>query len=384
MKRLKYYIITVVLIAAMPAFQKASLSWSLMNLFVSNTYNEQELKYIVELDPDKDLYFLPSLKNKAFFDAVEDLSICRNAEVRKYLYIYLTTGRQYVVKSIERSGLYLDTMEKIVRKDGEIPEDIVLLPLLESGFNPFAVSRSRAVGLWQFLASTSGILGLQSNRWVDERRDVEKSTRAAIRHLKTLHSIFKSWDLALAAYNGGAGHVKRAMLKTGTDTFWDLHGTGALRQETAEYVARYAALMVIYKNRRLFGIDDEISPFKPGDTEGLALRYPVNLRNVAAITGADIELLRKLNPELSGNLTPPYEKNYHLRLPAELKKKLEADDKKLYRLKFSSITRHTVRKGECLSSIARRYGASTRGIILLNEIGNPGYIYPGQTLYIPN
>ncbi len=384
MKRVHYFVIPVLMLLGVLAFQRVSLSWSLMSLFTSDRYDDNELKTIRELDPDKFFFFLPPLGKKTFFEAVDDLSICRNAEVRKYLYIYLTSGRRYVVNSIERSKFYLETVRDIAEEHHGIPADIILLPLLESGYNPFAVSRSHAVGLWQILGSTAKMLGLQNNRWVDERRDVEKSTRAALKHLGNLHSIFKSWDLALAAYNGGAGYVKRTMIKTGAKTFWELHATGKLRNETAEYVARYAALMVIFKNQRLFGIDDEISKEMPEESDSLILEYPVNIRHVAREGGVSLELLQKLNPELQGSLTPPFRKNYGLRLPVSLIRKLEEDKDKLYIIKFNSVRSHTVRRGECISTIARRYNSTPRNIILLNDIHNPGYIHPGQKLYIPN
>ncbi|MCU0844444.1 MAG: transglycosylase SLT domain-containing protein [Spirochaetes bacterium] len=325
----------------------------------------------------------PPSDEKCLFDAVNDLSICDDPEVRRFIHVYLTRGRPYVVRAIRRSRLYLDEVDMIVRNTPGAPPDIALLPLLESGYSPRAVSRSKAVGLWQFLGPTAKILKLQDDAWVDERRDVEKSTIAAMRHLANLQSVFGSWDLALAAYNGGAGHVRRAMNKTRVSTLAGLNKRGALRKETSEYVARYAALLVIYRNQDIFGIADELGETDVRETGVIELEFPAHIGRLARVAGTTVDEIRALNPQLKTVLTPIYERAYRLKLPAEAIRALEKDGEMSYAIKFTSIRKHVVRRGESINLIARRYNSRPESIILINNIQDPARLRPGKTIYIP-
>ncbi len=383
MKRVKLYISPLVTLIAFFALTGQSFGWQLFDL-LSHKKPEKKLPIKAEkFDPEKDIQFLPPLRGKSFFEAVNDLSICRDPEVRRFINIYLTRGREYTIRAIERSMLYHGAVEDIIRRHPEFPSDIALLPLLESGYNPRAVSRSKAVGAWQFLGKTSRILGLKTDRFIDERRDPEKSTEAAVRHLKNLNSIFNSWELTLAAYNGGAGYVKRAMLRTRKNSLLELKKSGVLRRETAEYVSRFAALAVIYKNQGLFEIADDIEKTEPPAAEILELEYPVDIRAVAEKAGIALETIQRLNPELSTMLTPPGIKGYGLRLPADTVRRLEPDRESLYAFKCTAVKRHIVRRGESLQKIAQRYKTNPETIILLNDIQNPKRLRPGRELYIP-
>ncbi len=322
------------------SFNKKSFSWELLELYENTTYSMAGLKQVEEYNPDNDIISLPSLNDKDLFECINDLSICRREEVRKQLYIYLTRGRNYIKNSIRRSNLYMDIIKEEFKKHPDIPDDIMLLPLLESGFNPHAVSRSNAVGLWQFIRSTSRILGLKNNWWIDERRNIEKSTRAAICHLKNLYGIFNSWELALAAYNCGSVNVKKAMRRTRTENFWELRKTGTLTTETNEYVSRFAALLLIYKNQKLFGIYDEIGSVDEIETQNIILLYPMNIYRISKVTGVPLRTIRKLNPELKRNITPPYYRRYNFRIPEIAIKQIKLKRNKLYVKRFTknSIT----------------------------------------------
>ena len=385
MRKATYIALFVLLLSlTLVSMDTRSFCWNLLDLFNDTVYSEEGLQKAIEYEPYMDHFFLPSIEGKDLFASIDDLSICRREEVRRYLYMYLTVGREYVKNSIHRSYMYMEIIEDVMEEYPEIPRDMALLPLLESGFNPRAVSKSRAVGLWQFMYPTSQMLGLKINNWVDERRHIEKSTRAALRHLKNLYSIYGSWELSLAAYNGGAGHVSRTMKRTGIRDYWKLADSGQLRNETSEYVARYAALVLIYKNRELFNIGRDLKNIpKTVETENMLLKYPVNIHSFSKITGISIKTIKQLNPELKRNVTPPYTKKYSLRVPSEKKKDIEKDKKKLYKIRFSGIKKHTVKRGECLSSIARRYKTRLSHIIFLNDIKNPHLIKPGKKLYIP-
>lgn len=331
------------------------LSWGLFNLFTDTEYSLEGLEKVSSFDPDKDILYLPPLKDKDIFESSRDLSICRNKAVRKHIYLYLTSKRGYLIRGIERSYRYEDLIKDVMKKNRDIPEELALLPLLESCFDPRAVSVSKAVGLWQFVDNTARPLGLRSDRWVDERRDVEKSTNAAIRHLRNIRGCFPDWALTLAAYNGGAGYVKRTMDKTGVKNFWKLREGGFLREETSEYIPKYIALMVIYKNQRLFGIKDEIKIPERIDSEYYTLQHPVDLRDVSHLAGVPLQTIRDLNPEINSNSTPPGIPKYQLRVPAEAAKKLDAKTDRLYKKKKTGIIAHRVKNGENITTIARLY-----------------------------
>ena len=380
--RFSIIIYPAIIVVSILGLNENSFCWSLIDIF-QNQSVEKEIIEKVERPSETDTAFIiPSLMDKTFFEAIDDLSICRRDDVRRFLYQYLTRGRKFLKGAIRRSKLYHNIITDIFNKNQTMPKDISLLPLLESGFNPYAVSRSNAVGLWQFLRMTSSSLGLKTDKWVDERRDIEKSTAAAIRHLNNMYKIFKSWELALAAYNGGAGHVKRAMRKSGARDLWELIKSGTLKKETEEYVPRMAALLIIYKNQELFNIQDIIYPSEIEETENIVLQFPVNISDILRLSGVPISTIRRYNPELKRNKTPPYYMKYTIRLPVDAKKRLNRNRKKLYRLKFRRIKRHTVKKGECIIKIARRYKTKAKMIILLNDIKNPRLIRPGLKLYI--
>ena len=259
MKYTKFIIITALAFVLFFGYNRWVFSWGLFQLFDEQQYSVEGHEKVRNFNPDIETFYLPGIEGKDFFNTVKDFSICRRKQVREFLYIYLTIGREYTIRSIERSFFYIDSIKNIMKDNPDIPDAIALLPLLESGFDPAAVSRSNAVGLWQFMKRTASFFGLKKNRLVDERLDVIKSTEAAIRHLRHLYLRFGSWELALAAYNGGEGMLSRAIEKVGTEDIWQLIDAGMLPVETAEYVPRFAALLLIYHNSSLFGIDREIT-----------------------------------------------------------------------------------------------------------------------------
>jgi membrane-bound lytic murein transglycosylase D len=372
-----------ILLLVLVGINEQVFSWGLFNLFTDTAYPEEAQKRIEDFDPNTDVLYLPDLKDKDVFQATRDLSICRKKSVRKFVYHYLTGGREYLVRSIGRSYLYEDILKEVFKNNKDMPEELSMLPLLESCFDPNAVSSSRAVGLWQFVDNTARPLGLERNRWVDERRNIEKSTEAALRHLRNLRVLFPSWELTLAAYNGGAGYVKRTMDRTGTRDFWTLAENGALRGETSEYVPRFIALLLIYKNQRLFGIKDEINIPEKRETERFTLEKAVDLRHVSRVSGVPLQTLKELNPELILSITPPSRKTYGLRIPSDAKKMLEIKTKELYRDAVAGVREYRVKKGDTVGKIARADKKKIGLIIKLNRIKNPDILQPGQIIYVP-
>jgi membrane-bound lytic murein transglycosylase D len=353
-----------------------SSEWSLFSLADgANTTIEN-------FDAERDVLFVPPLEGRDFFASIGDLSVLRRSAVRGYVYHYQTSGRRYVTDAVMRAGRYMQVIEEIFERNRDLPADLKLLPLLESGFNPHAVSRSNAVGPWQFLNGTAALLGISNNAWVDERKSLHRSTEAAVKHLRSLYRTFNSWELALAAYNGGAGYVRRAMNRYGTRDFWELRAKGGLRAETAEYVPRFAALAVLYRNADLF-MPDGTAPSLTARMRLVEFEYPADLRKIAKVTGAPLELLHAYNPEIRKNITPPNSIRYTLLIPEEVLEPLARNIDRVYVMKLSRIATCRVRKGDTLGRIAKKYNVTTASIIMLNDLRNPRRLRRGQEILIP-
>jgi len=385
MKIIKFLLI-LFLIIGITGTSRSLYAWGFFKLFTDKTDKKTENNEPAadkNFNSGKDILYLPLLKGKKLFDSIDDLSICRREDVRKYIYIYLTSARRYTANAISRSYYYSDILHDVFKKNSDIPEDLSLLPLLESGFTPMAVSRSHAVGLWQFMRNTSKRLGLRHNKWIDERRDIEKSTLAAIKHLRNHYRTFGSWGLALTAYNGGGGYVKKRLRRSGTKNIWDLRNAKILNRETYEYLPKFIALVLIYKNQKLFGIEDEIKIPEIVKTKNFTLKHSVDTKVVSKITGVSLKMIKFHNPELTRRFTPPSYRGYALRLPESAVEKLEKKEKILYKKKIRRVIKYKIKRGDSISKIANKFKKKSRFIMKFNSIKNPRRIFPGQVIYIP-
>ena len=310
-----------------------------------------------------------------------DMPIDANARVAASIHFFQTRGRQTYKIWSQRSGKYRDMIWRIF-KEMDLPQDLLHIAMIESGFNPNAYSRARAVGLWQFVASTGKMEGLEQTHWIDERRDPIKSTHAAARHLKSLYAEFGDWRLALAAYNSGRGRVRRAIEKAGTRDFWNL----PLPKETRNYVPLFMAATIISKDPAQFGFD-EIEFEEPFTYDQVTLPYEwpyVDLRAAAHTMKVTETILRDLNPELRQSITPPGIKQpYVLRIPVGTRSSFIGRYGRLSSSEKAAVYQYEVQQRDNLSSIAQAFGVSTRTIIAANSLRNPNRIYPGQRLYIP-
>jgi membrane-bound lytic murein transglycosylase D len=268
-------------------------------------------------------------------------------------------------------------------KEAGLPEDLAWIPMIESGFKADALSKARALGLWQFIASTGQKFSLKRDTYVDERLDPEKSTIAAIAYLKELHQIFGDWTTVLAGYNCGEGRVLqkiRSQKINYLDNFWDLFQM--LPYETARYVPRFLATLHILKDPAKYGFDlEELD--KPVAFETVTITKAVQLKAVAQAVDATEKELADLNPELRHKSTPP--STYVLRVPEGKGNLLLAGIDKLpkYTPPSSAYASHTVRSGETLSDIAVRYHTSVSKIALANNIRKQDFIRIGQKLKVP-
>lgn len=306
-----------------------------------------------------------------------------NANIQKEIDRFTKGGeRRFFIESCKRSGKYRPMILEKLEAAG-LPAELSWLPLIESGFKIKALSRARALGLWQFIPSTGYKFGLKRNQYIDERIDFEKSTDAAIAYLKELHSIFGDWSTVLAAYNCGEGrvlHVIRTQNINYLDNFWDLYGR--LPFETARYVPRFLAALHIVENPEKYGMSDiQVHPALTFET--VEVHRQVKLKDMAAPLGTTLTTLKDLNPELRYGVLPP--DPYTLRVPVGKKDLLLAS---IDRVPVSSppqpaFVYHRVKKGDTLSTIARRYRTSVKNIMRANNLKRSSYIVAGKKLKIP-
>jgi membrane-bound lytic murein transglycosylase D len=310
----------------------------------------------------------PNLKARAEQQVREtrsDLPLVINDFVASYINFYSTRGHGTLERALVRSGRYQDMIKRVLKEEG-VPQDLIYLAEAESGFEPLALSRAGARGMWQFMASRAKGYGLQRSWWIDERQDPEKSTRAAARHLRDLYNQFGDWYLAMAAYNSGPGNVQQAVRRTGYADFWELYKRNVLPKETKNYVPIILAFTVMAKNPAQYGLD-KIQPALPQETDTVRINYPVDLRLVAECVDADLQTLTQLNPSLL-RLTTPKDSTYDLRLPLGTKDKFEQAMAAIPVDKRVAWRYHHVAAGDTLDSIARHYHTSPSAIREVNNL----------------
>lgn len=296
----------------------------------------------------------------------------------------LTKG-DFFVQAYKRSGKYRAMIVEKLKKAG-LPEELSWLPLIESGYKSNALSRARALGLWQFIPSTGYKFGLKRNRYIDERLDPVKATHAAIEYLKELHQIFGDWSTVLAAYNCGEGRVLKVIRNQNVnylDNFWDLYEQ--LPRETARYVPRFLATLHIVRNPKKYNLD-AIATCPPLDYDTVEVDKQIHLKDIAKTIDASRDEIQELNPELRYQLIPD-DGRYSLRVPKgkgeTLVAKLDAMPAYVPPEKKIKIAYHRVRHGETLSTIAQRYGTSVSRIAKANHITRRNIIRTGKKLKIP-
>jgi membrane-bound lytic murein transglycosylase D len=286
--------------------------------------------------------------------------------IEKFIRYFQTRGRKKFELYLSRSGKYVGMMQKILVRYG-LPEDLVYVALIESGFSPRAYSVAKAAGPWQFISGTGRRYGLRIDWWADERRDAEKSTHAAASYLRDLYGMFESWPLAAAAYNAGEGKIQKAVARYKSDDFSELIRHRYLKQETKDYVPKMLAALTIAKDPDKYGFGDVV--YEP----------PLNLRTVTVPGGTDLaavarlvevreEKIRDWNPELRRFCTPPNRDRYDLRLSVDATKLAEERMEEIRTRAKVSFLQHNVRKGETLQALAVRYGTSVRILKELNGL----------------
>ncbi len=310
-----------------------------------------------------------------------DVPITLNERVLAYVELFQGRLRDWVEAGLRRGSRYLPMIQQVFRAEG-IPLDLAYVPLIESAFKPTAVSRAQAKGVWQFMRGTALENGLKHDWYIDERADPEKATKAAANYLRTLHRTFGDWHLALASYNGGPGLVQRALKRTGATDFWALAAAPrAIPRETREYVPLTLAAIVIARNPAQYGFDIAAQPPIAYDTVQVA--RAVDLRRVAEWTGAPVDEIRALNPELRRWTTPVKRASYALKVPAGTGESLQAKLAAAPPTDLTSLKWHVVKTGDTVATLARRFKVNRTDLAEANGLSARAKLRAGQELLIP-
>ena len=311
-------------------------------------------------------------------------------------------GHSTMEVGLQRSGRYRQMVEKIFKEE-RVPLDLMWLAQAESVWKPNALSRAAAKGIWQFIPSTGTRYGLAQTAWIDDRSQPEKATRAAARYLHWLHDHFASdWLLAMAAYNSGENRVDAAIARCGYADFWELYKRNLLPQETRNYVPIILSIIIISKNQKRYGFNVQPDPSINFDT--FELPAQTDMKVIADLIGVPYDTIQNLNPELRRGVSPPGQP-YAIRLPKGMKKQFEIayadlpEDQRVKRISIpaeevaerssyrpayrTQVASYTVRRGDTMASLARRYGVSVKEIARVNRLSSRGELRKGQTVRIP-
>ncbi len=311
-----------------------------------------------------------------------DIDIPMNARVLSYVELFTGRLRSFLEESLSRGARFLPMIQDALRAEG-LPTDLAFVPVVESAFNPSAMSRAKARGLWQFMRGTGVENGLRHDWYVDERAEPERATVAAVRYLKSLYRTFGDWHLALASYNGGPGRVQRALKRSGKSDFWDLSATSRyLPRETRDYVPLILAAVIVARNPVQYGVTLPPAP-DPVAFETLEVTSPVDLRRLSEAIGQPVTALQALNPSLRRWVTPPRAESFSLRVPEGTAEAAAAYVVASAGDVGAPFAWHTVRKGETLASIARKLKVTRRDMAEANFLSLRARVTAGNRLVVP-
>lgn len=309
-----------------------------------------------------------------------DFPVVVNKQVEMYLHFFQNGFREQFAHWLQRSAAYMPIMEAALAEAG-LPRDLVYLAMIESGYNPLACSRSMAVGLWQFMEGTGLQYNLEIDKYIDERRDPEKSTQAAVAFLADLYKEFGDWHLAVAAYNGGPGKIRNGLTKYKVDNFWDLASKDYLALETKRYVPKLIAALIIAKQPEKFGFT-QLAYHTPPRYDVITVRPGMGLEAVALLTNSSPEKIKQLNHELRQNRTPPNVSDYEVKIPYATATLAMKNLPRLHPTVTTGYKTHKIGKKDSLTSICAQYDINKTTLLKANNLQN-GNLSFGQNLRIP-
>jgi membrane-bound lytic murein transglycosylase D len=347
-----------------PGTDLASQAEEISTIVEPEISEQEELAALKQLGVTKEgsLAPLPEGLNLSQYD----FPVTINKQVLFYLDLFQGKQRKSFSIWLARSTQYIPSIQQEFKKAG-LPRDLAYLAMIESGFNPSAYSPADASGLWQFIEGTGRNHGLKIDSWVDERREPDKATKAAIRYLNRLYTEFGDWYLAVAAYNGGEKRIETAIKNYNTDNFWEIADSEGIYLETKRYVPKLIAAILIARNPEKFGFTD-IKYQTPQQYETVEVPGGVDLEAIAVTGNTTVKRLRALNNELQKNQTPPKYKQYALRIPVGTKELVASNLDKLHPIATTIYTTHTVKNGETLTTISNMYNISKTTLLKANNI----------------
>lgn len=313
-------------------------------------------------------------------EVVYDFPVVLNKKVNMYLDLFQNKQKKYFGRWLSRSTIYRTMMEKELQEAG-LPKDLSYLAMIESGYNPLACSSAKAVGLWQFMKPTGRQYDLRVDRYVDERRDPLKSTKAAVTYLSDLYLEFGDWHLAIAAYNAGPGTIRNGLKKYNVDNFWDLASKKYLRLETKRYVPKLIAALMIAKEPEKYGFTD-LTYYEPLQYDTLTVGPGLSLDAIALISDSTVKEIKGLNKELLLGRTPQNKHHYVVNIPKDTKERAKHNLQRLHSVASTGYKTHKIRQGDTLSKISKRYAVNKTTILKVNNLRSRELV-TGRNLRIP-
>ena len=349
-------------------------------VFSQDLYDQEAEEVLEDLtDYEEEVYkdssYVGSLQIEVDADT-NRVPLDMNGKVERALKYFQTKGRRVFTIWLERSGKYEDMIRTIL-KEHNLPENLVYLSMIESGFNPKAYSYARASGLWQFISSTGRYYGLRSDWWFDERRDPTLATHAAAKHLRDLNERFEDWYLAMAGYNCNPRRIENRVRVQNTKDFWELT---RIPRQTKNYIPTFIAANLIAENPEKYGF--YVDRAEPVVFDTVMVSECVDLEVVAQCVDTSFQVIKELNPAAKRWCTPPGVKDFVLNLPVGTKELFKENYAKIPEDKKRSWVRHQVRSGETLSVISQKYGSTVEVLKNYNSIRG-SMIYVGDYLLIP-
>ena len=347
------------------------------------------------------VHFRSSVTDKEYLQRLADMNsfitLPFNETVRNYIILYSEKMPTKMKSMLALSQYYFPIFEEIFDRYG-LPKELKYMAVIESAFNPVAVSRAGAKGMWQFMYNTAKMYGLTINSFVDERLDLVKSADAAARYMRDAYRIFGDWNLAISSYNCGSGNVNKAMRRSGSREFWPVYNY--LPRETRGYVPAFVGAMYAFTYYREHGLVPETDSM-PVQVDTFHIRRMLHFQQVSALTGVSVEMLKKLNPQYVHDIVPGTAKEeYVLRLPYQYTTKFIENEDSVYAYNakeyFSPATlqniavsgsassqriAYKVKSGDYLGRIASRYHVTVKQIMEWNHLRNTN-LRVGQVLYI--